>query len=82
MDNNRKIVREKMEKVALAAKKNKYPVQLLDIILTICCSKEMHEKGITSKEALETAEKLILSMDKREDVLDELLKLSGYYDDL
>ncbi len=82
MDNNRKIVREKIKKVVDAAFEKKYRKDSLMIIVTICCSEQMYEKGIGEEQALETAFKLIQTEENSGEVINELLRMAGHYDDL
>ena len=51
------------------------------IIVTICCSEQMYEKGIGEEKALETAFKLIQTEENSGEVINELLRMAGHYDD-
>ena len=82
MDNNRKIVREKIKKAVDAAFEKKYRKDSLRIIVGLCLSKQMHEKGITDEESLEAALKLIQTKENSGEVINELLRMAGHYDDL
>ena len=76
--NERLMVKKAMEDLVLEAKKNKeYTKDSVMNIITICCSKQMHEKGYTSEQALSIATNLIKNEPSKANVYSKLLLMSG-----
>ena len=70
--------REYMHNVALVSKEKGYTKDEFSNIIIICCSDQMEENGYDSITALQKAEEWIKSGLKAQQVIEKLLKLTGY----
>lgn len=70
--------REYMHKVSVVAQEKGYTKDEFSNIIIICCCDQMKENGCDSITALQKAEEWIKSGLKAQQVIEKLLKLTGF----